>query len=124
MLEELTDLPDGVVGFEAVGEVHAADYADVLVPALDRAAAGDGIRIVYVIGDRFEGYSAGAAWQDSKLAFDHHKAWRRAAIVTDVDWIRHLAAAFGWMVPGDFELFHLAERADAIAWAAEDDAAP
>lgn len=121
MLEPIDDLPPGVVGFEAVGEVHSVDYANVLRPALDKAAAEGGIRIVYVLGERFEGYSSGATWQDSKLAFEHHKAWRRAAIVTDVDWLRHLSAVFGWMVPGDFKLFHLAERDAAIEWAAADD---
>ncbi len=116
MIEPLPDLPEGVIGFEAVGEIHAADYTDVLRPALDRAAADGAIRLVYVLGDRFEGYSAGASWQDSKLAFEHHKAWRRMALVSDLEWVRHLASVFGWMVPGDFELFALAERATAITW--------
>lgn len=122
MIEPLEQMPPGVIGFEAVGEVHSDDYESVLRPALDRAAENGAIRIVYVLGDRFEGYSAGAGWQDSKLAFDHHKAWRRAAIVTDIDWIRHLAAVFGWMVPGDFKVFHLAERTAAAQWAATDSA--
>jgi enoyl-CoA hydratase/carnithine racemase len=116
MIEPLPDLPEGVIGFEAVGEIHAADYTDVLRPALDRAAADGAIRLVYVLGDRFEGYSAGASWQDSKLAFEHHAAWRRMALVSDLEWVRHLASVFGWMVPGDFELFALAERATAITW--------
>jgi hypothetical protein len=118
MLEPLHDLPDGVIGFEAVGEVHANDYTEMLRPPLDEAAAAGGIRLVYVLGDRFAGYSAGASWQDSKLAFEHHKAWKRTALVSDADWVRHLASLFGWMVPGDFAHFSLAERDDAIAWAA------
>lgn len=77
MIEPLEDLPEGVIGFEAVGEIHASDYKEVLRPALERAAAAEGIRLVYVLGDRFEGYSSGASWQDSKLAFEHHKRWKR-----------------------------------------------
>jgi len=121
LLEGLKGLPEGVIGFEAVGEIHSDDYAETLRPALDDAAAQGAIRIVYVLGDRFEGYSAGASWEDSKLAFDHHSKWRRAAIVTDLDWVRHLASVFGWMVPGDFKVFHLAQRSEAIEWAATDD---
>jgi len=119
MLEPLNDLPDGVIGFEAVGEVHSDDYTEILRPALDDAAAAEGIRLVYVLGARFAGYSAGASWQDSKLALEHHKAWQRTALVSDVDWIRHLASLFGWMMPGDFAHFPLAERDRAIAWVAE-----
>jgi hypothetical protein len=115
MLEELQDLPDGVIGFEAVGEVEADDYTSALIPALE---ASDGpIRLVYVLGERFTGYSAGASWQDAKLGLHHHGKWERAAIVTDADWIRHLAGLFGWMVPGKFEVFALDQRDAAIAWA-------
>lgn len=119
MLQPLTDLPAGVIGFEAVGEVHADDYRTTLIPALE---AVDGpLRVVYVLGERFEGYSSGASWQDAKLGVEHHGHWHRAAIVTDIDWVRHLAGAFGWMVPGQFHVFHLADQADAVAWVADDD---
>ncbi len=118
MIEALPDLPAGVIGFEAVGEVHATDYEQVLRPALDAAAESGSIRLVYVIGDRFEGYSTGAGIQDSKLAFAHHKAWERTALVSDLDWVRHLVAVLGWMVPGSFRLFGLDGRDEAVAWVA------
>ena len=121
MIERLTGLPDGVIGFEAVGEVHAEDYRDVLIPDLEVAVVSGAIRCVYVMGDRFEGYSTGAAWQDTKLGLEHHGKWQRAALVTDVEWVTHLSAVFGWMVPGQFEVFPLAERDAAIAWTAADD---
>ena len=59
-------------------------------------------------------------WQDAKLGLHHHGKWQRAAIVTDADWIRHIAGLFGWMVPGKFEVFPLAERDAAISWVAAD----
>ena len=40
------DLPAGVIGFEAVGEVKAADYRDVLIPAMDEAADRHEMRLV------------------------------------------------------------------------------
>lgn len=118
MIEPLPDLPDGVLGFEAVGEVHSDDYRDTLVPAVETAAASGAIRLVYVLGDRFEGYSAGASWQDAKLGAHHHGAWRRAALVTDLDWARHLTSVFGWAIPGEVQVFAVADLADAVAWAA------
>ncbi len=121
MLEPIKDLPTGVIGFEAVGEVHGDDYRDVLLPALRAAAESGKVRLVYVLGERFEGYSGGAAWQDSKLAFEHPRSWERVALVTDVDWVQHVAAVFGWMVPGHFERFALADRQAAISWAAAGD---
>jgi hypothetical protein len=91
MIEALTGLPPGVIGFEAVGEVHADDYRDVLLPAIDAAAETGEVRLVFVLGDRFDGYSMGAAWQDAKLGAHHLKAWKRTAIVTDVDWLTNVA---------------------------------
>lgn len=119
MLEPLSGLPEGVVGFEAVGEIHSEDYTDTLVPALEEAATSGSIRLVYVLGDRFDGYSAGASWQDAKLGIHHHGSWERAALVTDAEWIGHLASLFGWMVPGQFRHFPLDAVDDAIAWVAE-----
>ena len=70
MLRPLSDLPSGVIGFEAVGEVHSDDYRDVLRPAIDSAAAAGPVRFVYVLGPEFTGYSAGASWEDSELVRD------------------------------------------------------
>ena len=121
MLRPISDLPAGVIGFDAVGEVHSDDYRDVLRPAIDRAVGRGEVRMVFVFGEEFTGYSAGAAWEDTKLGFDHHAAWVRTAVVSDLDWIRHLVAVFGWMVPGEMRRFALADRAGAVAWAAGTD---
>jgi hypothetical protein len=114
----MSDLPDGVLGFEAVGEVHAEDYRTVMGPAVEAAAAdGRPVRLVYLIGPRFDRYSMGAAWEDLKFGL-HRVHWERVAVITDVEWMRHLTAAFGWMVPGDCKTFAVADLAQAKAWAA------
>ena len=109
MITELTDLPDGVIGFEAAGKLHAEEYRDVLLPAIERAAGAGDIRIVLVIRS-FDGMTGGALWQDLKMGVGHFRAWRRIALVTDI----------GWMTPGELRDFPLAERAEAVAWAAAD----
>lgn len=120
MLEQLEDLPSGVIGVEAVGEVDAGDYEKVLHPAVDAAATDGRIRLVYVLGDRFDGYSSGAAWQDAKLGFEHLRAWDRVAVVSDLEWVEHLVSLFGWIVPGEVRRFPLGEQDTAIAWVAGD----
>lgn len=120
MIEPLRDLPDGVIGFEAVGIVHSEDYEQVLMPAVQSAAAGGGVRLVYLFGDRFEGYSGGAAWEDAMLGIDNLRHWKRTALVSDADWVGHLVHTLGWMMPGKLRRFPAAALADAIAWAASD----
>ena len=117
MIKDLTDLPPGVVGFEISGTVHADDYRDVVLPALQRAYASDEFRFVIVIPE-FGGITGGGLWQDLKVGVEHLHAWKRIALVTDIDWMRHVTTLFGWMTPGEVEVFPLAQREQAIAWAA------
>jgi hypothetical protein len=117
MIKELSGLPDGVIGFETTGKVRAEDYRDVVLPALERAAAGGEVRFVVVIGE-FQGMSGGALWQDLKVGVEHLRAWKRIAVVTDIEWVEHMITLFGWMTPGEVRHFPLAQRDEAIAWAA------
>ena len=119
MLKPITDLPDGVVGFEAAGRIETSDYTDVLMPAIDRLVEqGRDVRIVLVF-EQFGGISSGGAWQDMKLGVEHLTRWKRIALVTDLDWMITVASLFGWMTPGELRRFPLADRVRAIAWAAE-----
>jgi SpoIIAA-like len=117
MIELLPGLPANVIGAEAVGHVETADYRDVLEPAVTAALAGhDKLRLLYVLGERFEGFSAGASWEDTKVGIGHWGAWERIAVVTDRDWIAHTVKVLGWMLPGDVRVFALAERDEAVTW--------
>jgi hypothetical protein len=116
MLKEIPDLPSGVIGYEVTGKLQAEDYRDVLLPAVQRAAAGGEVRIVIVIA-AFEGITGGALWQDLKMGVEQWRAWKRIALVTDVEWMIHGTQWFGWMTPGEVKQFPLAERDAAVAWA-------
>jgi SpoIIAA-like len=60
----LADLPGNVVGFEAVGEVTSEDYRNVLIPAAEAALEkNDKVRLLYVLGERFDAISAGAVFE-------------------------------------------------------------
>ena len=48
MIKELSGLPADVIGFETTGKLRAEDYRDVVLPALERAAAGGEVRFVVV----------------------------------------------------------------------------
>jgi hypothetical protein len=114
--------PDGVLAFRAVGRVEKADYDDVLEPAVDAMVADRGeLRLVYVLGEEFEGYAASAGLEDAKLGIGHLSKWRRIAVVTDRDWVRNSVAMLGWMMPGDVRTFDTMELEQALRWAAADD---
>ena len=120
MIELLDGLPPGVIGFRAVGTVTAADYREVLDPAIDAAIADTGrLDFVIVIDGEFDHYSLGAMAEDAKLLGRPLSIWDRAAFVTDRDVLTGLAVAFGGLVPGEFRVFPRGRKDEAIAWVAD-----
>lgn len=106
MIEKLTGLPENVLGIEAKGEVTDDDYDNVLIPAVEaHLEHQDKIRLLYVMGDEFDGYTMGAMWDDTRLGFKHLRSWEKIAIVTDDKNILRTMKMFGWMVPGEFKAF-------------------
>jgi hypothetical protein len=124
MLKRL-ESPDNVLAVEVVDRLEKEDYQTVLLPALREMIEGPGeIRCVFVFGDEYKGLTVGGTIEDAKLSLGelvHHELskWKRCAVVTDHDWLRHAIAMFRWMMPGEVEWFPLTEAKAAIAWAAE-----
>jgi hypothetical protein len=117
MIKQLSDLPAGVIGFETEGRIEAEDYRDVVLPALERAAQTGEVRFLIVMPE-FHGMSGGAIWQDLKVGVEHLRAWKRIAVVTDIEWVTHMTGLFGWLTPGETRTFPVAEKDQAIAWVA------
>lgn len=120
MIEVMTDLPDRVLGLRARGEVSAQDYKTVLVPAIEeKLTKHTKARLLYVLGDDFEGYTGGAAWEDAKVGMKHLTAFERVAVVTDVDWIEKMIKAFGFVMPGEVRVFDDDDLDEARLWISE-----
>lgn len=116
-MELIEDLPDGVVGVRAIGEVDDDDYEDVFEPAIAAALEQhDKIRLLYVLGPEFTGYDADAAWEDAKLGIKTFNSYERLAIVTDAAWVRRSVKAVGWLIPGDVSVFAYADLDTAREW--------
>jgi len=56
----------------------------------------------------------------TKVGFSHLRDWERAAMVTDVEWMRHAAkffgGFFGFLVSGEWRAFPTAEADKAREW--------
>ena len=117
MIRLIDGLQSNVVGLEAVGEVSAGDYKDVLDPAVDAALeSNETIRLVYVLGENFDGYTGGAMWEDARIGLSHLSRFDKIALVTDHKGYADAVKAFGWLMPGEVETFAVDARDAAIAW--------
>jgi len=120
MITQMEGLPAGTLGFRASGRVTARDYEQVVVPDVEAAfALNRKLRLVYVVDTDFDGFDPAAMWDDVKMGARHFSGWERVALVTDVPWLRAVAHATGFMVPGEFRLFALADVETAKRWAAD-----
>ena len=122
MVERIEEMPAGTIGFKVVSDLTGDDYRAQIEPALAAAAEKGDVRLLFEIDSNF-GMDAGAVLEDAKtglkLGLGHMKAWKRTAIVTNVDWIRKAIKAFGFMAPGEVRVFDLAELGAAKVWIAE-----
>lgn len=120
MLRILGDMPEGVLGLEAIDDVEKEDYENVIVPAVSQAIAQHGkVRLVYVLGPKFDEYEGEAVWEDLKLGVRNPTSFERMAIVTDARWAGPAVKIFSILWPGQARAFPLSELESAKRWAAE-----
>jgi hypothetical protein len=121
MLREMTDLPVGTIGFEAVGEVEDDDWEDTVEPVLRREIAeGRKVRLLYLIGPETREVEGDAIKADTGFRARHATSFDRVAVVSDEDWVRPALGALSFLMPGKAKGFRVAQLADAKAWLAAD----
>lgn len=119
MIERIDAMPAGTIGFRASGRLTRDDYRDVLEPVLGAAAETGEIRMLFEITD-FNGVEPAAGFEDLKtgigLGWGHRSAWKRSAIVTDLEWLAKGFEFFAWVTPGEVKVFGLDGFAEAQDW--------
>src|SRR5262245_3022560 len=122
MIEVLADMPPGVAGIEVSGRISGADLK-AFKPTMDNLLrTGEEIRIVEVIDSDYEGFEPGGLVEDLKIGLGtlsrRQSSSKRIAVVSDKEWVVHTMHLVGWMVPGELEVFGLADLERAKQWAA------
>jgi hypothetical protein len=120
LIETVPDLPAGTLGFRASGKISSDEYRQMMEPIYAALKRGEKLNIYFELAEDFHGLDSGALWQDLQAAgsvgLKHRSSWERMALVTDKDWVRHGASAFGWLAPGELRLFEQSEGEEARAW--------
>ena len=121
MIEILPDMPHGVMGFRVSGRLRGEDLIE-FKPTMEELLESGEIRIVEVVASDYEGFGPGGLIEDLKLGFGvllkHHSAFKRIAVVTDMEWVTRALHLFSWMVPGELGQFGIDELERAKEWAA------
>jgi SpoIIAA-like len=121
VVERIDGMPPGTIGLRASGRLTRNDYRQVLEPALREGIDGGELRLLFVLTD-FEGLELAAVPEDVKTGlsawFGHHSAWKRFALVTNVEWVAKAMHMFAWVTPGEVMICDLDRLEEAKAWVA------
>jgi hypothetical protein len=121
MIERIDGMPAGTVGLRASGKLSKDDYTSVLEPALREGVEAGELRLLFVLTD-FDGLEAAAIPEDVKTGLKawvrDHSAWKRFALVTDVEWVAKAMRMFTWLTPGEVLIRDLDGVEEAKAWVA------
>lgn len=97
------------------GQLVKEDYSE-LVPAVERLLKShDKVRILLDMHD-FHGWTAGAAWEDTKFGIAHFNDIERIAIVGETKWQHAMAAICKPFTRATVRWFDRAARGEADAW--------
>ena len=117
MLRQMTDMPVGTIGFEAVGEVEDDDWDDTVEPLLRREIAeGRKLRLLYLLGPETREVEDDAVKAGAGFRARHATSFDRVAVVSDEDWVRPALRALSFLLPGKAKGFRVGELAEAKAW--------
>jgi hypothetical protein len=118
--EIIEGLPKDVLGVRAQGEIDQDAYTRDLVPMIEAKLAEEGrVKLLYVLGEEFEGFTAGAAFEDAKLGGVHLRDFARVAVVSDETWISGGVKVFAPLMPGEVKVFSNAELDVAQEWVSQ-----
>jgi stage II sporulation SpoAA-like protein len=119
MLRQMTDMPAGTIGFEAIGEVEDDDWEHAVEPVLRREIAdGRKVRLLYLLGPESREVEGDAMRADSGFRARHATSFERVAVVSDEDWMRPALRTLSFLMPGKAKGFRVHDLADAKAWLA------
>lgn len=116
-ITQLDGFPRDVIALRFSGLITSKDYTESLVPLINAASKEhDKLKLLCLLDQYFDGYSAGAMWDDMRFGFSHLTTFAKLALVTDIDWIRKSAKLFGSLMPTEVMVFDVDDLDDASEW--------
>ena len=114
-MHELSHEDGNLITVRVWKKLTGADY-DALIPAWENVIEEYGSMRMLLIMDDFQGWEAGAAWDDFQFGVRHAKQVERVAMVGEKKWQRWLAKIGSWFLPGRVRYFKQMALAEAERW--------
>ncbi|HEX3717180.1 MAG TPA: STAS/SEC14 domain-containing protein [Verrucomicrobiae bacterium] len=119
MAIELKEINNGkLIEVTLTNELVKEDY-EILVPLVDRMIQKHGKIRMLLVMHNFHGWTAGAAWEDTKFTLHHFNDIERLAMVGETKWQHGMAVFSKPFTTATVRYFDYSALAEARAWLEE-----
>lgn len=119
MIQQITDLPENMVGLRASGEVIKDDF-DIVLQKVEEIVEKTGkLNYLLYLETSPANFTIGAWVKDGLLGVQNLTKWNRAAIVSDSEMVKKFTDVFSDIMPGEFRGFEMDNLQHAIDWTSE-----
>ena len=120
MIVKIENVPDNMLGFQAMGEVTKDDFEKKVIPEIKALIERTGkLNYLMVIDTAFQNFTAGTWFQDTLAGLKNLAIWNRTAILSDSESLKLFTNIFSVVVPGEFRGFSKDQLETAVAWVSE-----
>lgn len=107
-----------IIGIRASGKLSRADYQEVLNPLVQSLRERfRTLKVLFVLAEGFEGWSLGAAWDNTVFDVKHRRDFEKVAVVGAPRWEEFcVKAAAPLVMKGALRTFRVDQLADARQW--------
>ena len=113
---EMRDQNGGkVFDVKLIGRLQKEDYRPLVIEFSRLAKAHGKLRVLLDM-TRFEGWDAGALWQEIKFDAKHLNEMERLAVIGDTRWQQAIASFAKPFTPAEVRYFDAGEAEQAAAW--------
>ncbi|WP_345609208.1 SpoIIAA family protein [Pseudonocardia adelaidensis] len=113
----MTENEGSVLAVRACGVLTENDYREILVPGVDAALESAGrVRVLFLVEESFQGWTARAAWLNTRLDLRHRRHFDKVAIVGAPSWEQRCVKLANLLITGEIKAFPRDELCRAEAW--------
>lgn len=117
MLYVLPETTGDIIVLQANGTLTTQDYTETFLPLFDHVKnTHPEVRLLITFAPDFEGFEAGAIWEDAKFGLQHNKDFYRVAIVSNEKWMEWMTKVADLLTQGEMRHYRMTQLLEALRW--------
>ncbi|EAR62333.1 STAS/SEC14 domain-containing protein [Neptuniibacter caesariensis] len=117
MLYVLPETTGDIIVLQANGTLTTQDYTETFLPLFEHVKnTHPEVRLLITFAPDFEGFEAGAIWEDAKFGLHHNKDFYRVAIVSNEKWMEWMTKVADLLTQGEMRHYRMTQLLEALRW--------